>query len=370
VNEADVAAIKRGLAEISAKVVPLAIFTVAVNGLNKNVSDTVTNLPLSEGFKNGVSEGTCRTTKPGGCMSKKFDESNGKIDRNGKGIDELNAALNAADLQLLGVVNQKLGPQVKGGISGKLGEVFDKVKDVADKSWNALGLDRVINLLTLVTTLHNAAQLSRDLGETLVDTASTVVRAAQAVIPGFLKRPDGENMEIDIGAILKSQLQAFLIDKLGSDEYYKLKAGWMKANRILTATSNALSAIRGMNSAVTEGLEAVGGCVSQGFNGIQREGLVSDKTWPWMNENPNFKHRGLTRFTNYLENAEDATSSIQQIAQAPIEFVEEAKELVEAATEFKKANNESIEKVAEAEKKKDAESEAAEVADDDLLPGS
>jgi hypothetical protein len=124
-----------------------------------------------------------------------------------------------------------------------------------------------------------------------------------------------------------------------------------------------------MFNAVTEGLESVQGCVSQGFNGLQREGIVSDKTWPWMNENPNFKYRSLSRFTNFLENAENATSSIQQIAQAPIEFVEEAKELTEAVTEAKKAFSENTEAKLKEEEKKAAESASPDVDDNDLLPG-
>jgi hypothetical protein len=337
-----------------------------------------------EEAKQAAASGTCETLQPDGCMRKEFDKSNDINQRNSNTLDKIDAAMQGLDLAGVAELNKKvdkidtkLGPQIpNGGISGKLGEIFnkftevlDQAKDLANKTWEALGLDRVVAVLNLVFSLHNAAMLSRELGETLVDTAQTCIEALQAMIPGFLKKPDGENLEIDLSEVLSSKVEKFLRDTLGDDNYLSLKANWMKANRILTASSNALSAMRGMQNAVTDGLESVQTCVSQGFNGIQREGLVSDKTWPWMDETPNFKPNQITRFTNRIENAEDATSSIQQIAQAPIEFVSEAKELTEATTELKKAFDIDVEKTAAAEAKKDAESASAEVEDDDLLPG-
>jgi hypothetical protein len=142
----------------------------------------------------------------------------------------------------------------------------------------------------------------------------------------------------------------------------------MRNNRILSAASNGLSAMRGMSNAMTDGLQVVGGWVAQGFNGLQREGIVSDKTWPWMDESPQFKNKGLTRFTNVVENAEDATSSVQQIASSVIEFTEESKELVEATTELKKALDKDTDAIAAEEKKKDEESESKEPSESDLLP--
>ena len=371
-------------------IAPLAGLTVLLNGLGNRLDGIEGKLPTPEDLKAAAAEGTCRTTQPGGCSSKAMDkaaeaptkaaeaakksadEANKKLD---KALEKLDQAANAANLVLLNRIDAKLGPQITGGLSGGLGRMMSRldkisklVNDKFNRLWKTFGLDRVVALLTLVASLHNAAMLSRDLTETLVETAGTIIRAMQAMLPDFLKDPEGKNFDIDLEELFKNQIEEFLKSTLGADNFYNLKSTWIKANRILTAGSNALSAMRGMSNAITDGLEVCGGWIAQGFNGIQREGLVSDRTWPWMDENPHFKNKGITRFTQSLDNLEEAASSVNQLAQAPIEFVEEAKELTEATTELKKALDEDTKKKVIEEDKKDKESESPDVKTGDLLP--
>jgi uncharacterized coiled-coil protein SlyX len=349
------------LSGIEAKLEEISNLVISIPGL-------ITKLPAQESFKAGVAEGTCRTTQPGGCMAKRFDNLDGLGNASNTKLDGVNATLEAAQLHQVGVINAKLGPAIPGGIGANVFKTFEGVKNLTDKLWKTFGIDRVVSLLTLAASIHNAAMLSRQLGETLVETAETIIKAMQATLPDFLKNPDGENLEIDLSELFTNQIEDFLKNTLGEDNFYELKATWIKNNRILTAASNGLSAMRGMSNAMTDGLQVVGGWIAQGFNGIQREGLVSDKTWPWMDEAPRFKNKELNRFTNLLENAEDATSSVQQIGSQVIEFTQESKELVEATTALNKALDEDTEKIAAEEKKKDEESEAKEPSDSDLLP--
>jgi hypothetical protein len=336
-----------------------------------------------EEAKQAAKSGTCETLAPDGCMRPEFDNLNNQNQRNSNTLDKIDAAMQGLDLAGVAELNKKvdridtkLGDQIpNGGISGKLGEIFNKFaevleqgKDLANKTWEALGLDRVISVITMVAAVHNATLLSRDLGETFIEAANSVTRALQATIPGFLKKPDGENLEIDIGEVLGDKLESFLKEMLGVATYNDLKAKWIKSNRILTAGSNMLSAMRGMSNALGDGLEVVGGYVAKGFNGIQKDGLVSDRSWPWMDEDLNFKNPGITRFTDKIDNTEEAVSSIQQIAESVVEFTEEASELVKNTTELKKALDADTDKIAAEEAKKDAESASPDIDDDDLLP--
>jgi hypothetical protein len=315
------------------------------------------NAPGTSNFQDGVERAMCNTAQKGGCMRNAMDESNASSG-NGPKLDSINTAINALDLSLLAVIDKKLGPQISpNGISGKLIDTFDKLKDFADKSWKALGLDRVVSLLTLAVTIHNAAMLSRSLAETLVETAELVIQAAQNLIPGFLTNPDGKPFEVDLKEIFSKKIEDFLKATLGKDNYYQAKANWIRANRILTATSNILSAMHGMFDATINGLNTIGSWVALGFNGIQREGLVSDKTWPWMSEQPRFQNKALNKFTQKLEDTEQATDSIQQIAGSAITFVSESKEATEAATELTKALKADSDKMAKEEEKKDKEAE-------------
>jgi hypothetical protein len=362
-----------------------------INGLGNRLDGIEGKLPTPEDLRAAAAEGTCRTTQPGGCSTKAMakaaeaptkaaeaaknsaDAANKKLD---KALEKLDQAANAANLVLLNRIDTKLGPQVTGGVTGALGrqmarldKISSLVNDKFNKLWQAFGLDRIISLLTLAASLHNAAMLSRDLGETLIETLEAILRAAQNVLPDFLKTPEGKNFDLDLEEFFGNKIKEFLKATLGTDNFYQLKATWTKANRILSTGSNMLGAMRGMQNAVTDGLEVCGGWIAQGFNGIQREGLVSDRTWPWMDESPKFKNKGLTRFTENLDNLEDAASSIQQLANSVTEFTEESKELVEATTELKKTLDEDTKKKAAEEAKKDKESESPDISDSDTKRG-
>jgi hypothetical protein len=312
-------------------------------------------------------------TKAAEAAKKSADEANKKLD---KALERLDQAANATNLALLTRIDNKLGPQISGGVSGGLGRLLtriDKVSKLVNDKFNALwktfGLDRIVSLLTLAASLHNAAMLSRDLGETLVETTEAILRAAQNVLPDFLKDPDGKNFNLDLEDFFSKKIEEFFKTTLGSSNYYQLKATWMKANRILATGSNMLGAMRGMQNAVTDGLEVCGGWIAQGFNGLQREGVVSDRTWPWMDESPRFKNKGLTRFTENLDDLENAASSIQQLANSVTEFTEESKDVVEATTELKQTLDEDTKKKAAEEAKKDKESESPDVSDADTKRG-
>ena len=331
-------------------------------------------------FTNAVATGNCRTTQPGGCLRKEFDEIGGQNKANSDKLDGINAALNAGDAlgtaalaAKLDKIDNKLGAQIpNGGISGKLGEILSKftevtdlIKDKFDKLWKASGLDRVLAMLTFAASIHNAAMLSRDLSETLIETLESVLRAVQGWMPDFLKSPEGEGL--DLQEFFGDKIEELLKSILGADNYTSLKSTWIKSNRILTVGSNMLSSLRGMNSAITDGLEVTAGWVATGFNGLQRDGVVSDKTWPWMNTTPKFKFKQITRFTENLDNLENAASSIQQLAESSIEFTSEANELVESTIELKKLLDEDSAKKDAEETAKQQESESPEIHFTDLF---
>lgn len=243
----------------------------------------------------------------------------------------------------LNIIDNKLGPQIPGG--GIANFLLGKFNSL----WKSLALDRLLNLLILATTLHNAIMLSRNLGETLVETLQSILNAMG------IKDPEGQ--AYDLEEFFGKTLQDWIKGIVGEEVYNNTKATWIKANRILTVANNMLNAIQGMIHAAIQGIEIVGRWVALGFNGMQREGMVSDSTWPWMNENPNFKNPFLN-YMEKLENLEEAAESINMLAQTAIEFQDSQKELVEARTELSK-------QLADAEKarsdKEKADDEASEV---------
>jgi hypothetical protein len=325
----------------------------------------------------------CDLALPGNCFGRPLgslqdsaDRNEASSRRNEQRLDEINAGLNALDLAGIARLNgqmddalRRLGPQAPGGLSGRITGLFDHISERFNKLWKQLGIDRLINILTLAAAIHNAAMLSRELGETLLDTLTSVLQAVQGWFPGFLSTPDGEPMDLDLQELFGEKLETFLKGILGAENYTELKASWIKANRILSTAANMLDAVRSMMNALVEGLQTVGSWVAKIGNGLESEGIVSERTWPWMDESPNFgRFSNLGRYTDQLENLEDAASSIQQLAEASVEFTQSATELTKESQELVKLlNQKGAVKEAE-ETQKSAASQSPEIANTDLLP--
>ncbi len=353
---------------------------VPLPGLINGLGAKIDSMPNSNTFRtnvtNAAAAGTCQTLQPGGCMNRAFGGVNGKLDR-------LNAGLNGLDLAATAQVNRKmddallrLGPQIPGGLSGGIGNILnnlrkfqDLVVDKFNKLWKATGMDRVLNFLIAAAAIHNAAMLSRDLGVTLIETTESVIRAFQYLLPDFLKDPEGKPLELDLQEFFSDKMAEFLKRLLGVDNYVNLRKTWLRANRIISTAANMLDAMRSMSNAIIQGLNVVGGWVAKGFNGIQSEGLVSDRTWPWMDQTPNFgAYNHITRYTSQLENYQDAADSVDQLAQAPVQFVENATQLTKESQDLVKlVNDKGLEKEY-AEIEEEARSKSPEIDDDDLLP--
>ncbi|MDZ8139625.1 MAG: hypothetical protein RM049_30775 [Nostoc sp. DedQUE04] len=79
-------------------------------------------------------------------------------------VSASSTVVNGANLALLNVINNKLGQQVTGGISGL-------VTAVAENTY----VEKALAVLTFATTLHNALMLTSNLGQTLGSIVNTVL---------------------------------------------------------------------------------------------------------------------------------------------------------------------------------------------------
>jgi hypothetical protein len=333
VNPADVEAIKRGLAEINNKVVPIALFTVAVNGLNRNIS----NLPGSEPFKAGVAEGTCRTTQPGGCMGKKFDGLQNSANQSNSKLDKLNAALQGADLALLGTINTKLGAQVPGGISGKLGTVFKGVQKLGD----ILQVNKILNVLGWIGILHNALMLSNSIKTTLFSLVDVWMDAIGFKVTKI--NEEGEKEDVDAGEIVGQWTLAFANSVFGAQNVAELTLAYKKANRIYQAATNMLDAVQGMFDSARQIAEYTAGSVGKIGNALVNAGTVFEDAYSRMQERVTARSTRQAKFDSFIQTGQrtqDMLETIESIGSEVVNFQDGAKELVEARTEFEKAKTE------------------------------
>ncbi len=276
------------------------------------------DIPTIPQIEAASATGTCRTLQPGGCSRKALDDLGNGINQNtnnqaGNLLDKLNAGANAAQLGLLKIIDNKLGKQITGGISGKLVDGF---------KW--LQLDRVLGILTFAATVQNHLMLSRDIGTTLLGAFSNVL--------SLIGIKDDAGSPFDLGSVINSSIENLVKGMVGAENYTTLSENWAKANRIYQATTNILNSFQSLSSTILSGMELIGSYTGKIGNALKKGGQVLDNAYGWMNPQPKFN-----RVSQTLQNLQQGSSTIQQVTQAPLDVINAVTELQTANTELVKA---------------------------------
>ncbi|MBD2438256.1 hypothetical protein [Nostoc sp. FACHB-110] len=276
------------------------------------------NIPKPSDIERATGTAICRSLN-GGCAGKSLDDAINNVNNHnnqntGSLLDKLNAGAQIPELALLGVINNKLGDQLPGGLSGKLTRFTQ---------W--LQLDRAINLLTFAATIHNAVMLSNDVGQTLLGALNNVLQ--------LIGLKDDNGQPFDIGAIISSSIENFIKSIVGADNYVTLKASWEKANRIYQATTNVLNNLMNVNAVITNALEVIGGYTGRIGNALRIWGVVGEKAYSWMNPQPSFDNKWITK----LQQLQEGANTVAMVAQIPVDVASSVSEFNNSTTDLIKA---------------------------------
>ena len=276
------------------------------------------DIPTIPQIETAAATGTCRTTQPGGCMSKALNDNATNITNNNNNnaaniLDAVNTGANAALLTGQQTILARLGDQLPGGIGGKLSRFAD---------W--MHLDRVLNVMILGATIHNALMLSNDIGQTFIGILNNVLQLIG------LKKEDGS--AFDIGSVISGSIENLIKGAVGTENYTNLTTAWAKANRIYQASTNILNSFQSLTSTVLSGLELVAGQTGKIGNALRASGEVLESAYQWMNPQPK-----INRVTNFLQGLQNGASTVQQVTQVPLDTINAITELQTANTEFIKA---------------------------------
>lgn len=308
---------KQGIAKLDQLIPMVAGIPLVVGRASNDIQRAIPTIPQLE---TAAATGTCRTTRPGGCMNKALNDSANQINANTANqannlLNAFSAGSNVAQMTLLNTINTKLGAQLpNGGISGKL-ERFSK--------W--MQLDRLLNMLTFAATIHNAFMLSNDVGQTLLGAINNVLQ--------FIGLKDDKGENIDVGQIISSTIENTIKAIVGTENYQAITTSWAKANRIYQATTNVVMSFSNIGHTIVNGLEIIGGMNGKIGNALRIWGVVGERAYQWFNPQPNF-HSKMFRF---FENAQQGASTIQIVTQAPLDVVNAVTEFNNSTTELVKA---------------------------------
>lgn len=254
-------------------------------------------------------------------------------------IDGLNTLLGGAgavaDESILGklnTINGKLGPQIAGGISGFL----QGMDNFAKKAWKATKMDKVLNLLTFLTVLHNAQMLSRD----IVETVGELISQGLAVI-GI--RDENDNA-LDINQAIGNQITEWLKSILGEELYTNTRSTWLAANRVYQAGANIVWSIRSVMDSTAEVIEWTAENTGKIGNALRDYGVVGERAYNRMAEDVEVKdpfRQKVNRVVDGLEGVEEAASSLYGVVSEVRDAQEEIGQIIEGRQQFAAAVSET-----------------------------
>lgn len=267
-----------------------------------------------------IASAVCTTTQPGGCSANLANDTAGKINNNTNNALErvLNNTSNLANLALLPTINNKLGDQVPGGLSGFLGRLS-----------KSLGIDRAINLIGFASNLHNAMMLSASLKITLLEVLSSVGNAT-----GLLQTSEGDN--VDLNVVFNQGIEKLLTLLVGEENYAGLKVGLRKHSAIFRAANNVLSNAGNMFSSIGNGIEVIGERTGKIGNALRAAGVVRENAYAAMSENMTVHTNKFMTYQNTVGGVTEVLETINEIAESTIEGQQSYTEAIKATAEFKK----------------------------------
>jgi hypothetical protein len=214
-----------------------------------------------------------------------------------------------------------------------LATVWDFLQNKIGKVLNILNnsvIDRTLAVMNLATNIHNAAMLTRDIGETLGSVVDNVIGLTG------LRFTNSEGAQVQFTDFLSSNFRAFLVSVLGAENYVSLVLQWQKANTIYHSAMGVLNTTQSMldpiSSAVEYGMENV----SKIGNSLKEDGVVSENAYPAMDET--IRARRVNRFerlNDTLEGAENIASNLSSVTSSAVSVKEDWKQLREDSKDLK-----------------------------------
>jgi len=290
------------------------------------------SIPTVPQIEQAAATGFCRTTQPGGCSRRMIDDATGNINANTNNkanniIDAVNTAANGTQLTLLQKIDNKLGVQLPGGLSGTFGRL-----------WQTLQIDRITNTLTLITTMHNAAMLSRSIGETLFSGFDNIGQ-----LVGFKwKNEKGE--DVGFGGIVSEYTEGFFKTIFGEDNYNNAKKSFNAANRMYQSTTNMFYQVQGMFDSARSIAELTANNTGKIGNALKKGGAIFENAFPNMSENTTSRTAYQKKWDNIiseLNEIEETVSAFSSITGEMVSIGENFNELKNQRDEFFKAKDDS-----------------------------
>nr|MDZ8016549.1 hypothetical protein [Nostoc sp. SerVER01] len=266
------------------------------------------DIPTLPQIENATVTAMCKSMN-GGCSGRKLDDVASNINQNtnnkiSNALDAVNTGANAALLAGQQTILQRLGNQLPGGLSGTFGRL-----------WQTLQVDRILNILILITTFHNAAMLSTNIVQTLFSGIDNLGQAA-----GF-KWKNEEGNEVGFGGIASEWTTNFFESIFGATTLQNINTTWNAANRTYQSVTNALWNIQGMFDSVRSIGELAVSYTGKIGNALKRGGALFEDAFPDMTEVVTARTAQQAKWDAALQNVQPIENVVSAFSQVTGEIV-------------------------------------------------
>lgn len=292
---------------------------VLLNQINANTKPNAIASATQTGICNSSASGGCLSSKIKNPLSQKMDDILAAFNTTASaGNVALNNQILTRVINIQSVVNSSTN-----GLAA--------INNFMRNAWSTTKLDKVLNVLNTVLVLHNALMLSRNLGQTLGDVVSQALQ--------FLNIKDAEGESIDVNEFIGSTVNTWLTNLVGAEKLASIQTTWVSLNRIMVAAQGMVSAVQGVKNAVLESMETVGSWTAKIGNNMQIQGLLEERSFPWMNENINFRNP-FGKWMQKIEVTEEILGQVNSLVSSGIEAQENFTELINNSSEITTASQE------------------------------
>lgn len=201
--------------------------------------------------------------------------------------------------------------------------------DLGKRTWDFLQIDRVLQVLTYVTALHNAYFLSSSLGSTLFSAFSNVLAA--------IGIKDSEDQPLNVGEIVGNWTENFFKSIFGVQVVDGIKAEWKKASRVYQAASNIIWSVQSIFDSSRSLLDLAIENTGKIGNALRQAGVVLENAYGPLVERATARnrfHQRLDDFTNGVSGVENVISNIDSAASEVLSIQETVGQIQEQRAEF------------------------------------
>ena len=217
----------------------------------------------------------------------------------------------------------------------KMQQGFENMTQKFKKIGGMIDVGRIIDVINLITGIHNAAMLSRGLLETLFQVVDNGLDAALNAFN--IKDIDDEG--VDSRKALSTTLDNIGKQIFGVAQWTELKARWAAANRIVSTGTTLLWSVRDLMDNTQNLAEIAAENSAKVNNSLRRAGQIFD-AGAWMPENYNYRtllHRRITNLNEFLGNTTNLAQVFEELTSTTIEIQENIQQIEENNEKFQKA---------------------------------